>query len=674
MLLLAGCLTETDQSNFADPANAPPAGGNSPPSISGNPPISLKVGESYSFTPIAIDPDGDSITFSIANQPGWINFDTATGQISGTPAAAGNFPNIQISVSDGQITSTLPAFTVNVTDDTATPTNSAPSISGTASTVVEVGAAYSFSPTASDADGDTLTFSIVNQPDWASFDTDSGQLSGAPAVGNIGNFPGIQISVSDGQANSSLPAFTINVSAVNARPTISGTPSTTVMVGEAYFFSPTATDPDGDTLNFSIENRPGWAIFDNSTGQLSGTPATGDISSFPNIRISVSDGHASATLPAFTIDVSDDNSTPTNSAPSISGTPSTTVKVSEAYIFTPIATDTDGDTLTFSITNRPGWASFDNATGQLSGTPAVGNTGSFSNIEISVSDGLARVSLAAFTIEVSANNAAPTISGTPSTTVEVGEAYAFTPTATDPDGDTLSFSITNRPAWANFNNTTGRLSGTPTVGSVGSFQNIQISVSDGQLSATLAAFAIDVSANNRAPSISGSPPTSVKVGEPYSFTPSATDPDGDTLSFSITNRPGWASFNSTTGQLSGTPAAGNIGNFANIRISVSDGQASASLPGFSIDVTQVAAQSTTVSWTAPTQNDDGTPLTDLTGYKIYYGTSSRNYSNEIPINNPGITTYVIDNLTPGTYFISATAVNSSDVESDYSGEAVVTLN
>jgi len=87
------------------------------------------------------------------------------------------------------------------------------------------------------------------------------------------------------------------------------------------------------------------------------------------------------------------------------------------------------------------------------------------------------------------------------------------------------------------------------------------------------------------PTISGNPATSVVAGQNYSFTPTTTDPSGKTLTFSISNKPSWANFSTSTGQLSGTPAAGNVGTYSNIVISVSDGTQSASLAGFSISVT-----------------------------------------------------------------------------------------
>ena len=153
-------------------------------------------------------------------------------------------------------------------------------------------------------------------------------------------------------------------------------------------------------------------------------------------------------------------------------------------------------------------------------------------------------------------NSPPVISGTPPTGASVGVQYAFTPSATDPDGNPLTYSITNRPSWATFNASTGRLSGTPTSANIGTYSNIVIGVSDGQATAQLPPFAIVVTnVANRPPTISGTPPTSVISGTAYSFQPTASDPDGNPLTFSITNRPSWATFSATTGRLQGTPAA-----------------------------------------------------------------------------------------------------------------------
>ena len=87
----------------------------------------------------------------------------------------------------------------------------------------------------------------------------------------------------------------------NTAPVISGSPATTATVGSAYSFTPTASDDDGDSLTFEIEQKPDWAAFDTATGELSATPESGDDGTYADIVISVTDGAATASLAPFTI-------------------------------------------------------------------------------------------------------------------------------------------------------------------------------------------------------------------------------------------------------------------------------------------------------------------------------------------------------------------------------------
>ena len=86
------------------------------------------------------------------------------------------------------------------------------------------GSFYLFSAAAADANGDALTFSIQNKPAWANFDGGTGRLSGTPIAGDIGSYAGIVISVTDGNATTSLPVFSISVEAPTAPPTATSYP------------------------------------------------------------------------------------------------------------------------------------------------------------------------------------------------------------------------------------------------------------------------------------------------------------------------------------------------------------------------------------------------------------------------------------------------------------------
>jgi hypothetical protein len=266
----------------------------------------------------------------------------------------------------------------------------------------------------------------------------------------------------------------------------------------------------------------------------------------------------------------------------------------------------------------------------------------------------------------------PVITGLAPATAVVGQTYNFQPTASDPTGVPLTFSIANGPKWAAFNAASGHMAGTPNASEVGTYANITITASNGKTSSVLPAFSIVVkaaAATVAGLSISGTPPVAVVVGAPYNFTPSAADPSSGKLTFSIQNTPSWATFNATTGELSGTPAAADVGSTANIVISVSDGTTSAALPAFAIAVVQSANGSASLQWVAPSENTDGTPLMNLAGYRIYYGTSATTMTQTVQIANPTINTYLLANLTPATWFFEVKAYTTANVESAASAVA-----
>ena len=266
--------------------------------------------------------------------------------------------------------------------------------------------------------------------------------------------------------------------------------------------------------------------------------------------------------------------------------------------------------------------------------------------------------------------AAPTISGTPRTSFGVSSWYSFTPTGRDPAvaASTLRYSIVNKPSWAKFSVRTGKLEGA-TPATPGTWSNIRISVRSSTGTASLPAFSIATyrpgSTTNRPPVLSGTPSTSVVYGNAYAFRPTGSDPEGRTLTWSITNRPSWATFSTTSGALTGTPSASHVGTYSNIVISASDGTNRRSLAAFNIAVNSpgTSSGSATLSWTPPTRNTNGTTLTNLAGYRIYYGTSPSALTRTVTLSNAGLTRYVISDLSAATWYFSIRAYTTSGVES-----------
>ncbi|WP_129641393.1 putative Ig domain-containing protein [Peristeroidobacter agariperforans] len=291
--------------------------------------------------------------------------------------------------------------------------------------------------------------------------------------------------------------------------------------------------------------------------------------------------------------------------------------------------------------------------------------------------------LCALSLLSSIAQAAPTISGTPKTKVLVSTYYSWAPTARDPAvaQRTLRYSIVNKPSWAVFSVYSGKLEGT-VPRTPATWSNIRISVRSATGTATLPAFSItsyrsDTSGGttNRPPVLSGTPSSSVTAGNAYAFRPTGSDPEGRTLTWSITNRPSWATFSTSSGALTGTPTSSHVGTYSGIAISASDGTNRTALPSFSIAVNAAGSSngSATLSWTPPTNNTNGTTLTNLAGYRIYYGTSSSALNRTVQVANAGVTRYVVPDLSAGTWYFSVRAYTSTGVESGNSNTASKTI-
>jgi hypothetical protein len=172
--------------------------------------------------------------------------------------------------------------------------------------------------------------------------------------------------------------------------------------------------------------------------------------------------------------------------------------------------------------------------------------------------------------------------------------------------------------------------------------------------------------SNGAPSISGSPGITATVNTLYVFQPQARDPDGDSLRFSISGKPVWAIFDVQTGRLSGVPSPDTVGTSADIRISVSDGTHDAALAPFKLAVADRAVsgdRTATLSWSAPSTNADGSPLTDLAGYRIYYGTSPATMGMTAQV-DAAARSVDIDGLSTGIWYFAMASVNVHGIESE----------
>ncbi len=174
------------------------------------------------------------------------------------------------------------------------------------------------------------------------------------------------------------------------------------------------------------------------------------------------------------------------------------------------------------------------------------------------------------TITVNNINQAPVISGNPMRTIQAGSIYSFVPVASDPDGDNLTFSISNKPLWANFDTNTGQLSGAPNNSQVGNYTSIVISVSDGFTSVSLPSFSINVTENinNNAPQCQTIPTQTATETENFSLNLDTycTDSDGDDVTYTVTAAS--LGYNTTTNAVLSTTIPDNTQHYSPVIVNI----------------------------------------------------------------------------------------------------------
>ncbi|MDR4499305.1 MAG: Ig-like domain-containing protein [Candidatus Scalindua sp.] len=427
---------------------------------------------------------------------------------------------------------------------------------------------------------------------------------------------------------SNVKVFVVAVSNQNRPPVLDPLDDITINEGDTISFNPSANDPDGDTLTFSYS---GW--------MTSNSYATNyQDSGVHTVTVTVSDG--------FLTDSQDVTVTVNNlnRAPMLATISSITVNEGDTITLSPTATDPDGDTLTF---NYSGWMTSNSyATNyQDSGVHSV---------TVTVSDGSLTDSQDV-TVTVNNLNRAPVLATISSITVNVGDTVTLNPTATDPDGDTLTF---NYAGWMT-------LSSYTTNHQDAGVHTVTVTVSDGTLTDTKNV-TVTVNKVNRAPVLATISPIVVNEGGTVTFNPTATDPDGDTLSFTYS---GWMTSSSYTTSYNDagdhtvtvTVSDGELTDSQTVMVTVNNVNRAPSLE--QVAVMSLDAKATLI-WDPNTESNLG-------GYKVHYGVSSGNYDSVVNVGNQ--TQFILPDFEIGaTYYFAVTAYDTSDNESSFSNEATYT--
>ena len=473
----------------------------------------------------ATDPDAlpSPLTYQLVNtaDAAFFSIDANTGELKTTASLdyeSQSQYQLVVAVSDGEFIKQA-----NITVNLNNLNDNSPVINDQQAVITEDSALSTllYQVLASDADGDTLSYSISagNAGGYFAIDSASGQISLAKSLQGINNdYFDLTVNVSD-SVNSNSAIVRLDLSR-NHQPTIDfgfnlSAGQNNIKEGEyvSYYFN--ANDFEGKSnLTYSVKNLPAWASFDPTSGHLYGTPMDNDATHYTDstptgedtglldradrrinkITVTVTDQGVparSAVLPMFWFFVED-----VNNKPVFENAPATSVDEQVAYRYQPVISDLDSrDGKTFSINNKPEWASFDTTSGVLSGTPTQKDVGTYKDIKITVTDSPAQTLFtqpvspyavparkeASIVFDLTVNNVnnRPEITGNPPQRIGANTPFQFNFKGKDADKlDTLTYSATNLPPFLRLNPETGTVSGTPYIEDVGNYNNITIIVQD----------------------------------------------------------------------------------------------------------------------------------------------------------------------------------------------------
>ncbi|MBI5778435.1 MAG: putative Ig domain-containing protein [Planctomycetes bacterium] len=396
----------------------------------------------------------------------------------------------------------------------------------------------------------------------------------------------------------SLPMTgTITVlSRVNTAPVLNAIGNKNVDENVNLAFTLVATDPDGDALDYSAIGLPNGATLDSVTGAFSWTPTYTQTGVY-YVTFRVTDNSPTPLADEETVAITVNN---IDRPPVLASPGDKTTDENQLLTFVLSAIDPDGDAIIYLMTCLPDNAALDPVTGVFSWTPDYAQAGSYAVTFTAAANTLSDSK--SITITVNNVNRPPVLTDIGNKSIDEGAALTFTLSATDPDGDTLNYSATGLPAGAILEGDT--FSWTPDYTQAGTYPNIKFRVTDPGSLYDEKAITIIVNNVNRAPIITSSDNKITNEGQLLTFT-SATDPDGDALSYSASGLPAGAAFDSVTGVFSWTPTYEQAGSYPVTFTATDNGVGNLSVSGTvtiivnDVVVSAVGADGGTVGVTAP---------------------------------------------------------------------------
>ena len=548
----------------------------------------------YVYSARAIDADGDHLLWQLLEGPPEMEIST-NGRVTWSFAntVSGRFP-VSIQVDDQRGGVTTQDYELQVGQFT----NSPPVISSSPTTRVTAGSSYGYQINASDPDGDSLGFALTQGP--AGMTITDRFVSWLPTVAEVG-VHSVQVTVSDTAGNAVTQNWSLEVvpAGANRPPVITSTPTVVGTAGVTYVYPVSASDPDGDPVDYALlESPPGMSI--SAAGRIEWPVPVDTAGSFP-VVLEVSDGRGTSVRQSFVIGVG----IAANRPPRITSTPVATATAGQNYVYQLNASDPDGDPLAYSVATAEPAITVTTA-GRIQWSVPAGVSGTV-DVEVQVTDGRGGLASQRFVIGIAeAGNRAPVISSQPGVTATSGATYSYQVTAIDADGDPLAYRLLTAPGGMTISST-GLVEWAIPAG-VSGLAPVEIEVSDGNGGVARQGYALSVAgAGNRAPRITSAPQQLATVGTLYAYQVYATDPDGDPLSYSLSQAPAGMTI-STAGRIEWIPTAAQNG-LHDITIVVADDKGASATQSYGVYAQLATNQAPRITSAAVQRALPGVPYT-----------------------------------------------------------------
>lgn len=514
--------------------------------------------QSYTAMIQAEDPNtADTLRFSLISGPSNMQLDRETGELQWLPLTTqiGDNPVI-VRVSDDRGLYTEKAFVIEVLD-----VNQPPGITSVAPGSAETGKPYTYQVQASDPDsGDVLEFLLGSGPAGMSMDPESGMLAWTPDSEQTGTYP-VSLQVRDADGLSSSQTFDINVTAADTPPEITSAPVVSVLAGTEWQYQVTASDDQSTQLDYQLLAGPNGMSM-NAANLITWSPTENDEGANP-VTVRVSDQGGNAVSQSFTVTV-----VTSNEPPVISSNPPVSSRVGQAYRYQVVADDPESGALTYRLGQAPAGMTISAGNGSLEWTPAQADAGA-QPVAIDVSDPQGATTRQAFMLEVTTDNAPPSITSRPSSVALVGETYSYQLVATDPENEALTYALQSGPSGMTLSSG-GLVQWNPGENQTGEY-SVSLEVRDPQGASATQSYTLDVQAENLAPVFDGSPTTTARVGVEYSSNLTAVDPEGAALNWNLFSAPSGMTIDFGTGAISWVPSEDQVGTHQ-VAVTVTDGR------------------------------------------------------------------------------------------------------